>query len=268
MKRAFTSLALCALLCGACTRVPITGRSQLNLIPESTMDQMAVEQYRSFLSQNKAVSSNSSRDASMVQRVGSRIAGAVTQYLRTNGAADRVSDYKWEFNLVENKEVNAWCMPGGKVVVYTGILPVTKDETSLAIVLGHEIAHAIARHSNERMSQQLGLQGLQMLGDAALMKKDSRYVNTFDQLFGIGTQVGVTLPHSRAQESEADHLGLIFAAMAGYDPRQAVPFWQRMATLGGGSKVPVYLSDHPDDATRIAQIQKWVPEAMKYYKPH
>jgi predicted Zn-dependent protease len=198
--------------------------------------------------------------------VGSRIAAAVTQYLKQQNLSDRVEGYQWEFNLVDSKEVNAWCMPGGKVVVYTGLLPVTQDETSLAVVLGHEIAHAIARHGNERMSQQLVAQGIQMAGAVAL-DKNPQVQNIFLQSFGVGGGLGM-LAFSRRDELEADELGLIFMAMAGYDPRQAIPFWQRMAKMSGGNAPPELLSDHPSDARRIAQIQQLLPTALKYYKPH
>lgn len=266
MKKSCTFFTFIILSLAACTRVPITGRNQLNLVPESTMDQMAVQEYKSFLSENKVVSASSSRDAEMVQRVGSRIASAVTRYMTDNGYGDRIKDYKWEFNLVENKEANAWCMPGGKVVVYTGILPLTQNETSLAVVLGHEISHAIAQHGAERMSEGL----IQQAGGEALslfmQQKPQVTQALFQQAYGVSTTVFGTLPHSRKQESEADHLGLIFMAMAGYDPRQAIPFWERMSK-SGGSAPPVFLSDHPSDAQRIADIQKLLPEAMKYYKP-
>lgn len=267
MKKILSIFLSGGILLAGCSRVPITGRNQLNLIPESTMDAMAVEQYQTFLSQNKVVTSgtsSSSGELAMVQRVGSRIAGAVTEYLNQHNMGDRVANYKWEFNLVENKEANAWCMPGGKVVVYTGILPLTKDENGLAVVLGHEISHAIARHGNERMSQALIAQGIQVAGGVAL-NKDPQAQNIFLQSFGIGGQLGM-LAFSRNDESEADHLGLIFMAMAGYDPRGAIAFWQRMSAAAKTATPPVFLSDHPSDAKRIADIQRLMPEAMKYYQ--
>jgi predicted Zn-dependent protease len=266
MRKYTLALIAVATLLASCSRVPLTGRRQLNLIPESTMDQMAVSQYKSFLSSNKVVSSSSNKNVQLVKRVGSRIAAAVTQYLKQQNLSDRVEGYQWEFNLVDSKEVNAWCMPGGKVVVYTGLLPVTQDETSLAVVLGHEIAHAIARHGNERMSQQLVAQGIQMAGAVAL-DKNPQVQNIFLQSFGVGGGLGM-LAFSRRDELEADELGLIFMAMAGYDPRQAIPFWQRMAKMSGGNAPPELLSDHPSDARRIAQIQQLLPTALKYYKPH
>jgi predicted Zn-dependent protease len=241
-----------------CTRVPITGRRQVNLIPESQMMSLSLTSYQQFLSTSKV--DGSSPDAQMVQRVGKRISKAVTTYLAKTNNSKRVANYKWEFNLVENKEMNAWCMPGGKVVVYSGLLSVTKNENALAVVLGHEISHAIARHGNERMSEQLALQFGGMALDAALATQGSQAVNIFNQLYGVGTSVGVALPHSRLQESEADNMGLMFMALAGYNPDEAQPFWKRMKSMTG-TKPPVYLSDHPSDEARIAAMQKLIPKA-------
>lgn len=266
MQKKITCLILAGLLfVSACSVVPITGRRQLTLIPESTMTQMAVSQYRSFLSQNDVVTNAESNNAAMVKRVGRRIADAVTTYLTNHGMKDRIDGYDWQFNLVNSKEVNAWCMPGGKVVVYTGLLPVTQNETALAVVLGHEIAHAIAQHGNARMSKALLAQGIEVAGAVALSKNPTTR-NIFLQAFGIGGNLGMRA-FSRRDELEADQLGLIFMAMAGYDPRQAIPFWQRMASMSK-TNVPVLLSDHPSDAQRIRQIKRLLPEAMKYYKPH
>lgn len=254
-----------SLALAACSRVPITGRSQLNLVPESTMQSMALQQYQSFLSENKVVSQTTSKDAEMVKRVGQRIANAVTRYMNQNNMGSEISSYKWEFNLVDSKEVNAWCMPGGKVVVYTGLLPVTQNETALACVMGHEIAHAIARHGNERMSQGLVMQGIQVAGSVALNRNPTA-VNIFNQAFGVGGNLG-TLAFSRGNELEADHLGVIFMAMAGYNPQESIPFWQRMANMSKGQKPPEFLSTHPSDATRVQKLQQLMPEAMKYYTP-
>jgi predicted Zn-dependent protease len=264
MKRAILILIGVAGLVYACTRVPITGRRQINLIPESTLQSMALQEYQSFLSTNRAISTTSNKDAEMVRRVGQRIAAAVTSYMKSNGMGNEVANYQWEFNLVNNKEVNAWCMPGGKVVVYTGLLPVTQNETALACVMGHEIAHAIARHGNERMSQGLVAQGIQVAGAVALNKNPTAQ-NLFLQAFNVGGSMGM-MAYSRQNELEADHLGLIFMAMAGYNPQESVPFWQRMSNAGG-SKPPELLSTHPSDDKRIAQLQRLMPEAMRYYKP-
>ncbi len=255
------------LFLSACTRNAITGRNQLSLVSESQVQDAAKTQYKQFLSENKVVSTGASKDAEMVRRVGTRIAGAITEYYKEKGQSDVLSGYQWEFNLVDSKEVNAWCMPGGKVVVYTGILPVTQNEAALAIVLGHEITHAVAGHGRERMSQQMLAAGIQEVGGVAL-SSNQKALGIFNTVYAPSAQVGVLLPNSRSQESEADHYGLIFAAMAGYNPQEAVPFWQRMANLSSNSsKPPVFLSDHPADATRIKDLQKWMPEALKYYKP-
>jgi predicted Zn-dependent protease len=247
----------------ACAKVPITQRSQVNLIPESQLVSMSLTEYRTFLSQHPPVMSGT--DADMVKRVGAKIQNAVTQYMSKNGYADRIQGYKWEFNLVNSPEVNAWCMPGGKVVVYSGLLPVTQDEGSLAIVMGHEIAHAVARHGNERMSQMLVAAGIGIGLDVALSQKPQQTRNIFMTAYGVGSGLGM-LAYSRTHESEADKLGLVFAAMAGYDPNIAVGFWQRMAAKSGGAKPPEILSTHPSDARRIADIKAYMPTAMKYYR--
>jgi predicted Zn-dependent protease len=253
---------ICFLL--SCHTNSIIGRSQLSLVPESEMQSMALTQYKSFLSENKVVPS-SNNTAEMVRRVGEKIAKAITEYYAEHGQADALKGYNWEFNLVESKEVNAWCMPGGKVVVYTGILPYTQNENAMAIVLGHEITHAVAGHGSERMSQQLLAQGIQVAADVAL-SNDPKAVSVFNQVYAPGSQVAVLLPYSRKQEYEADHFGLIFAAIAGYNPQEAIPFWTRMASIGG-QKPPVFLSDHPTDEDRIQKLKDLMPEAMKYYKP-
>lgn len=254
------------LFIAACTTNAITGRKQLSLFPESTLQAEAVNQYRSFLSQNRVVSPGNSKDAEMVRRVGNRIATAITTFYRSKGLASELEGYDWQFNLVQDDQVNAWCMPGGKVVVYTGLLPVTQNEAALAIVMGHEILHAVAQHGNERMSQVAVAQGLEVAGN--IFTANNQKANTiFNSVFAPGAQVGVLLPNSRKQEYEADRYGMIFAAMAGYNPNEAIPFWQRMASAGGG-KPPEFLSSHPADENRIANLKKYLPEAMKYYKPN
>ncbi len=216
-----------------CTTVPITGRRQLSFIPGSQMLSMSFQQYGDFLKSNKL--STNREQIAQVKRVGGKIQQAVEQYFRDNGLSDRLKGYQWEFNVVESKEVNAWCMPGGKVVVYTGILPVTKTDAGLAVVLGHEIAHAVAEHGNERMSQSLIAQMGGMALDQAMATSPAQTKQLWMTVYGAGAQYGALLPYGRAQESEADHLGLIFMAMAGYDPREAVTFWQRMASGKGGA---------------------------------
>jgi len=265
--RAFHWLALFLVfsLGWSCSTVPLTGRRQLNLIPESEMLSTSFQQYGDFVKQNKI--STDPQAGQLVRTVGMRIKGAVERYMSQNGLSDRLNGYAWEFNLVESKEVNAWCMPGGKVVVYTGILPVTRDEAGLAVVLGHEIAHAIAQHGNERMSQQMLVQ----FGGAALSEmikdKPAQTQQLWMGAFGVGAQYGVLLPYSRTHESEADHLGLIFMSMAGYDPHVALDFWQRMAASNKGQAPPQFLSTHPADETRIADIRDHMTEAMQYYHP-
>ena len=249
----------------ACTHNAITGRSQLSLVSESEVQKMADTEYTKFLSQSKVVKTTGSADAEMVVRVGTRIANAITEYYKEKGLSNALTGYKWEFNLVSSNEVNAWCMPGGKVVVYTGLLQLTQNEAALAIVLGHEITHAVAGHGRERMSQAMLAQGIQVAGNVAL-GSNPQTVNIFNSVYGPSAQMGVLLPNSRKQELEADHYGLIFAAMAGYNPGEAIPFWQSMAKLGS-SKAPTFLSDHPADEERIKKLQELMPEALKYYKP-
>jgi predicted Zn-dependent protease len=247
----------------SCSTVPLTGRKQLNLIPANEMLSLSYQQYDQFLTENKV--SNDKKNTALVKKVGTNIQHAVEKYLAENNLSSRLDGYKWEFNLVQEDQVNAWCMPGGKVVVYTGILPITKNEIGLAVVLGHEIAHAIAEHGNERMSQGL----VQQLGGAALSvalrDKPQLTQDLFLTAYGVGSTIGI-LSYSRTQESEADHLGLIFMAMADYNPNAAVDFWQRMAEMNKGSKPPEFLSTHPSDQTRINDIKNWLPEALKYYK--
>ena len=251
------------LIITACSRVLISNRKQLNLIPSSSMLQMSFDQYGQFLEDN-VISANVQK-TEMVKRVGKNTQKAIEQYFIDNGLEDELTNYDWEFNLVESNEVNAWCMPGGKVVIYTGILPLTKDENGLAVVMGHEIAHAIAEHGNERMSQGL----ITQLGGVALAVAVNEKPEQTQQLwmtaFGAGAQLGVLLPFSRLHESEADHLGLIFMSMAGYNPNHAISFWRRMAEMKDGQAPPEFISTHPSDENRIAQIEKLLPEALKYY---
>lgn len=267
MKRIVGSFLMIAVLLIGCAKNQVTGRKQLILMPEKELQSMATQQYQQFLSESKIVAAGVNKDAEMVRRVGTRIAAAINKYYEQQGKSAILEGYKWEFNLVDNKEVNAWCMPGGKVVVYTGLLPVTQNEAALSVVMGHEIAHAIALHGNERMSQGM----MQQLGGVALSvavaNKPAETQNLFMTAYGVGSTVGGTLPFSRKQELEADQFGLRFAAMAGYNPQEAIAFWQRMAKASGGQKPPELLSTHPSDATRIDKMQTYVKEAMPYYKP-
>lgn len=249
----------------ACTTVPITGRSQFNIVPDQTMLSMSFQQYDQFLKENKL--STDPAKTRMVKEVGQKISRAVEQYLIQNNLANEIGNYSWEFNLIESDEINAWCMPGGKVAVYTGILPVAKNDSGLAVVIGHEIAHAVAKHGNERMSHALAVQ----MGGMGLSAALSSYPQQTQQLLmaavGAGAQVGFLLPYSRLQEREADELGLIFMAMAGYDPNHAIGFWERMSQKKTGGAPPEFLSTHPSGATRIQNIRELIPKAMTYYRP-
>ena len=251
--------------CGTTNTVPITGRQQTLMVSDGDILSLSTQQYSEFMKSAK-LSTNQANTA-MVKRVGQNLANAVTSYLTAAGLQNDLQYYKWQFNLVQDNQVNAWCMPGGLICVYEGILPVTQDEASLAIVLGHEIAHAVARHSAEQMSTQMKQQYGVQIG-AAVLGGLGMGTNTSSILQAIASQGFnfANLKYSRNHESEADHMGLIFAAMAGYDPNVAVSFWQRMSAQSS-SKTAEFLSDHPSDATRIKQIQGWLPEALKYYKP-
>jgi predicted Zn-dependent protease len=264
--KTLTACTLSAALFVGCARNPITGRNQLSLVSESELQSMGNQQYRQFLSENRVVSPSADRDAEMVRRVGQRLVTAIKEYHRQNNISQRLEGYSWEYNLVADNQVNAWCMPGGKIVVYTGLLPVTQNEAALAAVIGHEISHALFQHGNERMSQSMVQQGLGTALSVAVSSRPAETQNLFLQAFGIGSTVLGTLPFSRKQESEADRYGLIWMAMAGYNPNEALALWQRMAAQGG-ARQPEILSDHPSDATRINNIKSWIPEAMKYYKP-
>jgi len=247
----------------SCTQVPLTGRRQIKLLPNSTLLGMSFTSYSDFL-KDKRLSTNAQQTA-MVKNTGERIQQAVEKYMKDHGKEKMLSGFDWEFNLVEDPTVNAWCMPGGKVVFYTGIMPICKDEAGVAVVMGHEIAHAIANHGNERMSQGLAVQ-LGGIGLAvALHDKPSETQALFMTAYGVGSTIGAVLPFSRLHESEADYMGLIFMAMAGYDPRVAPEFWGRMAALGGG-KPPEMLSTHPSDETRMRKLNEKMPEALKYYQ--
>jgi len=248
----------------SCNKVPLTGRNQLNLISDSQLQSMAFSQYDQFMHTHKL--STDKVGAQRVARVGQRLQDAVQRYMASQGLAGEIKGYAWSFSLVQSSEVNAWAMPGGKVVVYEGILPVTQDDEGLAVVLGHEIAHVIAKHGNERMSQALMAQLGGVALSVALSKQPEETKALLSQAYGLGAQYGAILPFSRLHENEADRLGMMFMAMAGYNPRVAVDFWTRMAAKSKGGSVPEFLSTHPSDATRIAKIKENLPEAMKYLK--
>lgn len=253
-----------AFLTYSCSTVPLTGRRQLSVVDDSQINQAAAQSYRALLSSPQTTVLTSTSDAERVKRVGRQLADAIERYLKTNGYASQYN-FNWEFNLIKSKEINAWCMPGGKVAVYSGILPITQNDAGLATVMGHEIGHAIARHSAERISQQMVAEGLGSAVGALAGNASTATQATINKLYGVGGQLAL-LHYSRAQETEADRLGLTFMAMAGYDPHQAIAFWERMAAQGGGQQQPEFLSTHPADATRIANIKARIPEAMKYYK--
>jgi len=249
----------------ACATVPLTERQSLRLLPESELIALSLQQYSKVLDESKL--SRDPEKVQMVRRVGTRIARASEEFMRESGLGSQISQYQWEFNVIEDDKVaNAWAMPGGKIAVYTGILPLTRDDTGLAVVLGHEVAHAIAGHGNERMSQgllaQLGAIGL----SAAVTTQPAATQQIFMTAYGLGAQIGVLLPYSRLHESEADRIGLVLMAKAGYDPREAVPFWERMAKKGG-PRPPELLSTHPAPESRIVKIKSLIPEAMKHYQP-
>ncbi len=263
LTRLMVTLIVLALLLAACATVPLTGRRQLSLIPDSQMNAMSFQQYDQVLAES-SLSRNTSETA-MIKRVGARIQAAVEQYMAQNGLSSHLNGYAWDFNLIESDQINAWCMPGGKVAFYTGILPVCQGEAGVAVVMGHEIAHAIAEHGGERMSHSMLMQMGGMALSEAIKSKPAETKAMYMNAFAVGSQYGAMLPFSRKHESEADHLGLIFMAMAGYDPRQAPVFWQRMGSLGG-QKPPEFMSTHPADATRVRQLNEWMPEALKYYQ--
>lgn len=246
-----------------CSSVPITGRKQLLLMPESEMMALSFSQYDQVLKESKL--STDTKNSALVASVGKRIAAAVERYMANNGLSSSLEGYAWEFKLLQDDTPNAWCMPGGKVVFYTGILPYCQNEEGIAVVMGHEIAHAVARHGNERVSHQLVQQMGAEVGGAILSNKSAETQAIFQAAYGVGTQLLVALPYSRNHETEADKLGLIFMAMAGYNPESAIGFWQRMAA-SGGQKPPQFLSTHPSDDTRVRDLQQFMPEALKYYQ--
>jgi predicted Zn-dependent protease len=268
MIRTIASIFLMAAFAIACSRNALTGKKGPTLFKESDLQNMAATEYLQFLSSNKVVTTAGSRDVEMVRRVGQRITKAVEVYyndvLKNPG---ELAGFKWEYNLVDNKEVNAWCMPGGKIVVYTGLLPITQNEAALAVVMGHEVSHALAQHGNNRMSLQLGQQIVGLGLQVALSSKPQETQNAFLTAYGLGSQVGVLLPFSRTQESDADKYGIFFAAIAGYNPEEAIPLWERMEKASSGQKPPEFLSTHPSEGTRIQHLKELMPEALKYYKP-
>ncbi len=263
ITKSFLLLLALALIYQACSVVPFTGRRQLSILPESEMIAMGFASYDEFMKENPPSSDRA--NSSMVREIGSTISNAVEFFFSANGMETRLDGYKWEYSLVNSKVPNAFCLPGGKVVVYSGILPFTADRNGLAVVLSHEIAHAVARHGNERMSQQMLIQLGGIALSEAVKNKPEETKNIYNTVYGVGAQMGVVLPYSRDHELEADKLGLIFMALAGYDPNSAIAFWERMSAAGG-QKPAEFMSTHPSDQRRIAKIKEAMPEIMQYYK--
>jgi len=259
-------LILVFLFLSSCTSVPITGRKRIALLPSSNLATMALQSYQTLLKKSKL--STDRHQVAVVKKVGNRIARAAEKFMKEEGLQSQLKNFKWEFNLIDDKKtINAFCMPGGKVAVYTGILPIAKDETGLAVIMGHEVAHAIAKHGNERMSQMLLVQLGGVALDVAMKNKPEETKNMFRLAYGIGAQLGLLLPYSRTHESEADHIGLILMARAGYDPVAAPSFWQRMSKIGGGKRPPQFLSTHPSPLKRVKKLQKLIPEVRaKYFR--
>jgi predicted Zn-dependent protease len=254
--------AVTAIFLSACSNVVLTGRKQLNLVPDAEVLSMSATAYKQFV--DSVPASKNAEQTKLVKQVGAKIAAAVESYLTSIGKQAEIANLKWEFNLVQDTSINAFCMPGGKVVFFEGILPVTKTEAGLAVVMGHEIAHAVAKHANERMSQQMAAQLGAGVADMLFSTKSAATRQTINTLYGIGSQVGVLLPYSRKHEYEADRLGLVFMAMAGYDPTEAVNFWERMAA-GGKAMAFELLSTHPTDQNRIKNMKLELAEALPYY---
>lgn len=267
MFRTIASVFLITAFVVSCSKNVLSGKKQSKLFNNTELQTMATQQYQQFLSTNKVVTTAGNRDVEMIRRVGHRIVKAVENYYAEKGISDDLKGFKWEYNLVDDKTINAWCMPGGKIVVYTGLLPITQNEAALATVMGHEVSHALLEHGNKRMSNAL----LQQLGEVALsvalVNKPQETQNLFLAAYGVGTTVGVMLPFSRQDELDADKWGLRFAAMAGYNPKEAIPLWERMEKASDGEKPPEFLSTHPSEGRRIEQLEKLMPEALKYYKP-
>ncbi len=264
MKKYLFLIASALLLLGSCSSVPVTGRKQLNIVSNSEVLSSSLTEYQSYM--NSAKKSTNATQTAQVERVGKRIAAATEAYLKSHGGESEIKDFSWEFNLVQSSDLNAFCMPGGKIVVYEGLMQIISKDDELAVVLGHEVAHAVAKHSNERMSQQVLAQyGAGILGQT-LSGKSAAIQQIAGQVYGLGANYGVILPFSRKHESEADNIGLVFMRLAGYNPEVAIDFWKKMSS-SSTSSVPEIASTHPSDARRIADIEKELPSVMKNYQP-
>lgn len=267
MNNRFLWIAFAAFLLVSCAQNAVTGRKQVLLYKEEDIQAMALQEYKKFISSSQVLKPTTSKEAERVVRIGKRLSMAIQQYYSGKGQSQLLEGFQWEYSLVKSEEINAWCLPGGKIVVYTGLLPVVENDRALAVVMGHEIAHALAKHGNERLSQST----LQQLGGVALSVAVAGESQAAQEMlldaYGIGTTLGGILPFSRKHELEADKLGLIYAALAGYDPREAIPLWERMEKSAKGNKPPEFLSTHPNEENRIERLKKIIPEALVYYKP-
>lgn len=263
MRKIHIILCILAYLLTSCGSVPLTGRKQLLLVSDSEVLSSSLTQYNEYI--KTAQKSKSSSQTAMVKRVGQKIADATEQYLKQVGMGSEVKNFSWEFNLIDDKQVNAFCMPGGKIVVYEGLMKLVSSDDELAVVIGHEVAHAVAKHSNERMSQQIAAQYGSQILSVALSEKSAIVKNVAGTVYGLGAQYGIMLPFSRTHELEADYMGLILMTIAGYNPEVAVNFWQKMSAQSGGS-IPEFMSTHPSDSHRINEIKKILPELKKYTK--
>ncbi len=264
MVKRILILVIAGILMNSCYKVPVTGRKQFRMLPESMILNMSITAYNDFLKQNPPMPASNS-DASRVKTVGQKMAQSVDYFLVSNGYKKIKKNFSWNFELVNNSQVNAWCMPGGKIVFYSGIMPLVQNDAGIAVVMGHEMAHAVARHGNERMSQQLALYMGGITLAVAMNDKPEETRNLFLSVYGIGGTIG-SLAYSRNHEYEADKIGMVFMAMAGYNPEEAINFWERMSALATGPQIPQFLSTHPNHENRIAEMKKFLPKAMKYYK--
>lgn len=264
MKKVFVFFLLTAMILPACYKVPVTGRRQFRMLPESMLLSMSITAYNDFLRLNPPMPS-SNADASRVKQVGQRMAQTVDHYLISNGFKKIKRNFSWNFELVNNSQVNAWCMPGGKIVFYSGIMPLVQNDAGIAVIMGHEMAHAVARHGNERMSQQIALYlgGISLA--VAMNEKPEETRNLFLAVYGVGGVLG-SLAYSRNHEYEADKIGMVFMALAGYHPEEAIKFWERMESHASGVQIPQFLSTHPHHKNRIVEMKKFLPKALKYYK--
>ncbi len=260
MSKFFAVLSVILLV--ACSTVPLTGRKQVLLVSDSEVLSSSLTQYDEYIKGTKI--STDKDGVAMVARVGKKIADATEKYLKNSGLSSEIANFAWEFNLVDDNQLNAFCMPGGKIVVYTGLLSIVDSDDELAVVIGHEVAHAVAKHSNERMSQELMTQFGSVVLSTAVSNKSEKVQLLANVVYGLGAQYGVMLPYSRKHESEADYMGLVFMTMAGYNPDVAINFWKKMSV--GGSSIPEFMSTHPGDATRIADIEKSLPEIKSKYQ--